>query len=387
MRSVGIRLLTATLLVMLLVGGYSVTVSAAASDPGIHIIRHINSEQGTTEAAITVKGLPEDTTGLQFDLIINSDIKELSMTWNPKLAVEYANYQDKNISGNKIQRTYYIVAKSMPLESNNLYIGKAVYNNVDVTFETSGEMKLIGDNLQETNINKAALKIEDSDNNGGQDSNSPSGDNVKPPVTDEDQQEPGNSDGDSTEVSFSDIDGHWAASYIQYVASKGIMNGTGKGKFEPNIKMTRAMFVQTLFNAEKALYETNPTGIANSFKDVVPGSWYEEAVNWAVEQGITSGLGNQKFGPQQEITREQMAVMMYQYCKLKGMNLPETEQTEFKDQDQISVWAKEAVAAINKAGIMNGMNGNKFEPKTDAKRSEVAAVIERFAKILLSEEA
>lgn len=383
MRTVGIKLLTATLLIILLVGGYnSATVLAAASDPGIHIVRHISNEKGTTKAAITVERMPEDARGLQFDLITSSNMKELSMTWNPKLAVEYAYYQDKTIADNKVQRTYYIVTKSMPLESNSLYIGEVVYNSIDVTFETSGEIKLLGDNLQETNINQAALKIEtkyeNSDNNGGSnDSNGGSDDDGKEP--DDNEEKP-------DKPAFSDIDGHWASSYIEYVASKGLMNGTGNGKFEPNTTMTRAMFVQTMFNAEKVLFETSPQGKTNSFKDVAAGSWYEEAVNWAVEQGITTGLGNKIFGPQQEITREQMTVMMYRYCMLKGINLPEADQTAFKDQDKISSWAKEAVAAINKAGIMNGMNGNRFEPQAQAKRSEVAAVIERLAKIILPEE-
>lgn len=415
MRRIGVKLLTAMLLVTMLVSGYnSAAVSAAASDLGIHVMRHISQETGTTKAAITIQGVPQDAKGLQFDLITSSDIDETSMTWNPKLLAEYAHYQDKTIAGNKIQRTYYIVAKSMPLESNSLYIGGAVYNNTDVKFETSGEVKWLGDKLQVTSLQQAALKIEtkyddsdDSDNNGGSDNNNGSSgegsdnDQGTPPPTD-DKDEPSTEDGDNQEpkpddnegettpdkpVSFLDIDGHWAASSIRYVASKGIMNDTGKDKFEPNVTMTRAMFVQTLFNAEKIWFETNPQGKANAFKDVVEGSWYEEAVNWAVEQGITSGLGNQTFGPHQEISREQMAVMMYKYCQLKGIDLPKMDQVAFKDQDKISSWAKEAVAAIHGAGIMNGLNGNRFEPQAHAKRAEVAAVVERLARYVLSKEA
>ena len=82
-----------------------------------------------------------------------------------------------------------------------------------------------------------------------------------------------------------------------------------------------------------------------------------------------------------------MAVMMYKYCQLKGIDLPKMDQVAFKDQDKISSWAKEAVAAIHGAGIMNGLNGNRFEPQAHAKRAEVAAVVERLARYVLSKEA
>lgn len=430
MKSVGMKLLTTMLLLAMLVSGFTgEAVSAAASDISIHVVRHIDHKAGTTRAAITVEGIPQGAKGLQFDLMMGSDVDEVSMTWNTQLLSEYTHYQDKAIGSDKVQRTYYVVAKAMPLESNSLYIGEAIYNNIDVKFETSGEVISLGDKLQQTQY-QASLKMEsyhvneednggnNNDSNGGgsgDDSSTPpdvdpdkpsadGGDTEepnKPSTDDEDKQEPKpGDDGDQEDsesssdneeatnpnkpVSFDDISGHWAASSIQYVASKGIMNGTSKGKFEPNVTMTRAMFVQTLFNAEKVLYETDPQGGVNVFKDVAAGSWYEKAVSWAVEQGITSGLGNQTFGPQQEISREQMAVMMYQYCKLKGIDLPMAGEAEFKDQDQVNSWAEEAVAAIHGAGIMNGVNGNAFEPQAKAKRAEVAAVMERLASRMLS---
>ena len=112
---------------------------------------------------------------------------------------------------------------------------------------------------------------------------------------------------------FADVQsaGHWAADAVEFVTAREIFNGTGAGKFEPNAGMTRGMLAVALHNLEN-----NPQGYySNSFGDVASDAWYAEAVQWAASQGIVSGFGDGKFAPGEMITREQLAVMLYRYAK------------------------------------------------------------------------
>jgi hypothetical protein len=172
---------------------------------------------------------------------------------------------------------------------------------------------------------------------------------------------------------------HWAAQDIAFVAARKLFEGTKDHTFSPEASMTRAMFVQVLANLEGIDRSSTTPPL---FSDVPAGHWYSEAVNWAARNGIINGTGQDKFSPDDLITREQMAIMLYNYVLSKGYKLDAAAQASFLDNDNVSPWAKEATDAIVEAGIISGKPGGYLEPKADASRAEVAVVFARLIRLL-----
>ena len=180
---------------------------------------------------------------------------------------------------------------------------------------------------------------------------------------------------------FTDITGHWAADNILFVASRGLLSGTSDTTFSPNTGMTRGMFVTALGRLAGINPDSYKTG---KFTDVKADAYYAPYVNWAAQTGIVEGVTAITFAPDTNINREQMAVIMANYAKKLGCDLPKTLQAvTFADNAQISSWAKDAVKVMQQAGILAGKNGNKFDPKGTATRAEVATVLRRFVEIVI----
>ena len=180
---------------------------------------------------------------------------------------------------------------------------------------------------------------------------------------------------------FTDITGHWAADNILFAASRGLLSGTSDTTFSPDTGMTRGMFVTALGRLAGINPDSYKTG---KFTDVKADAYYAPYVNWAAQTGIVEGVTAITFAPDTNINREQMAVIMANYAKKLGCDLPKTLQAvTFADNEQISSWAKDAVKAMQQAGILAGKNENKFDPKGTATRAEVATVLRRFAEIVI----
>lgn len=175
---------------------------------------------------------------------------------------------------------------------------------------------------------------------------------------------------------FADVkESDWFYNDVMYVYSKGIMSGTGEKTFEPNTTTNRAMFVAVAWRLENMPVPENEA----SFTDVEKGTWYTDAVAWAYENGIASGFGDGTFGPNESITREQLAVFLYKYAQYKGYDLTITGNIDsFIDKDSVSPWAKDAVLWAVQNGFIAGKDGNKLDPKGFATRAEFAAIIHRF---------
>ena len=180
---------------------------------------------------------------------------------------------------------------------------------------------------------------------------------------------------------FTDITGHWAADNILFAASRGLLSGTSDTTFSPDTGMTRGMFVTTLGRLAGINPDSYQTG---KFTDVKADAYYAPYVNWAAQNGIMEGVTATTFAPDTNINREQMAVIMANYAKKLGYDLPKTLQAvTFADNAQISSWAKDAVKAMQQAGILAGKVNNCFDPKGTATRAEVATVLRRFVKIVI----
>lgn len=174
---------------------------------------------------------------------------------------------------------------------------------------------------------------------------------------------------------------HWAAEYITFTAARNLFQGIGNDLFSPDTPMTRAMFATVL-----SRLDGNDLSVytASSFTDVKSGEWYTEAIEWAADKGIINGYGDGLFGPQDEITREQMAVMLARYIEYKKSMLPEGEMISFKDQADISSWAADSVKMMQSAGIIVGRPGGIYDPKGTATRAEVATIFARFIDIYIN---
>ena len=180
---------------------------------------------------------------------------------------------------------------------------------------------------------------------------------------------------------FTDIHNHWAADNILFAASRGLLSGTSDTTFSPNTGMSRGMFVTALGRLAGINPDSYKTG---KFTDVKADAYYAPYVNWAAQNGIVEGVTATTFAPDSNINREQMAVIMANYAKKLGYDLPKTLQAvTFADNAQISSWAKNAVRTMQQAGILSGKNGNKFDPKGTATRAEVATILRRFVEIVI----
>ena len=180
---------------------------------------------------------------------------------------------------------------------------------------------------------------------------------------------------------FTDTTNHWAKDDIDFVAARGLLSGTGNNRFSPDTGMTRGMFVTALGR----LAGIDPVGYKTSkFTDVKADVYYAPYVNWAAEKGIVSGTTATTFAPDTNISREQMAVIMQNYAKALGYTVPKTrEAVTFADNGSIGSWAKDAVKAMQMAGILNGKDGNRFDPQGTATRAEVAAVLHRYVELVI----
>ena len=172
---------------------------------------------------------------------------------------------------------------------------------------------------------------------------------------------------------FQDLDSvEWARTAINGLAMRGMISGRDQYTFDPNANITRAEYCQILMGAINAL---NAKG-ESTFADVPSTAWYYNAVSVASQLGIVSGYGDGNFGPNDLITRQDMALMTYKTAKIMNKSLePVNAEITFEDSHEISDYAFEAVMTLQKAGIINGMTDTTFEPHSNATRAQSAKVI------------
>ena len=174
---------------------------------------------------------------------------------------------------------------------------------------------------------------------------------------------------------FTDVPaGHWASEAIEYVTGQGYFNGTSATTFGPSVPMSRAMLATVLWRMEG---QPAPTG-ANAFTDVAAGQWYTDAVTWAAEQGIVTGTGNGLFDPNGNITREQLAVMLYRYA---GGTAAGADLSAYPDASSVSSWAVEAMGWAVSNGILSGNEAGQLSPGGAATRAEVAQMLLNYSRI------
>lgn len=171
---------------------------------------------------------------------------------------------------------------------------------------------------------------------------------------------------------FRDIAGHWAEQEIRSAAARGLFFGTAEGLFSPEEPMTRAMLATVLHRMAGC---PAAEGGAVPFTDVKPGAWYYDAVRWAYANGIVNGCGNLRFAPEEKLTREQMAAMLY---RMDGNAAVEERPLEFTDAAAVSDWAEQALRWAVERKILFGEEGNRLAPQAKATRAQGVVVLVRF---------
>ena len=175
-------------------------------------------------------------------------------------------------------------------------------------------------------------------------------------------------------TAFTDVNGHWAKSYIEWAAYHKYFNGETETTFVPNKAMDRAMMVTVLYNIENRPAAGNPT-----FSDVPQGKYYTAPVAWAASNGIVSGYEDNTFRPTAKITRQEMATILYNYAKYKKRDVSAAGNvTEFKDHNQIATYAGTSMSWAVGSGIIGGIGGGLLDPRGEATRAQGTVMLKKF---------
>ena len=172
------------------------------------------------------------------------------------------------------------------------------------------------------------------------------------------------------DTGYTDVDaGSWYAQAVEYVRDNGLMSGTSDTQFFPGGTMTRAMLAQTLYRAAGSPAVSGQ----DTFPDTQAGAWYGDAVLWATQTGVVSGYDDGRFGTNDPVSREQIALILWRYA-----GSPAAQSQNFADESAISPWASAAVDWARSAGLMSGQEGNRFAPQASATRAEVAVILRAY---------
>lgn len=175
---------------------------------------------------------------------------------------------------------------------------------------------------------------------------------------------------------YPDVEGHWAAQSIRYCVNAKLFSGVSTASFAPETNMSRAMFVTVLAR----LSGSDLSAYQNSFTDVEDDAWYAGASAWGAASNIVSGVGDGRFAPDNDITREQVATFLYRYAQTYGLtgNYDRSALSGYSDRGSVSSYAKEAMTWAVAKGYITGQTTSTLAPLSTARRSEVAAMLARF---------
>lgn len=178
--------------------------------------------------------------------------------------------------------------------------------------------------------------------------------------------------------SFTDVPADaWYATALAFVYDAGLMEGVSANRFAPDMPLTRGMLVSMLYRLNAPALKPS----APSFPDVAPDAWYAPGVTWAAEAGLVKGYDDGRFGPEDPITREQLATLLFRYAQHIGRNTAGRDSlTGFSDGDTVSAWAQDAMAWTVDSGVLTGLPGDVLAPAVTTTRAQAAAMLQRFCR-------
>ncbi len=273
---------------------------------------------------------------------------------------------------NKLKMLIATFALIMYMIAGNLYAAETIIENETPLLHLIEEKddEILDDN-QADNLTSNSTS---SDNAGG---SYGSGGYYRPSTKAEEKTETEKEQTEDSVKTFADVnEGDWFYDDVIFVFNNDIMTGTGENEFSPNTALNRAMMITILhrIDGDNSVYEKD------IFNDVEKNSWYESAVNWGYENKIVSGTGENTFAPMNNLTREQLCTMLYNYTIHIGIEPEYADISSYTDNEGVSAWAKKAVSWAVQEKIITGKGNNILAPKDSATRAEAAAVIQRYTE-------
>ena len=276
----------------------------------------------------------------------------------------------------KIIKHLFLILLILNSLCNTVYAELQTGNNFDISDSTDVIVPLPGNEKEDENQNNS-VDENNSNNNSNNNSSGGGGSSYRPPVkpTDNTEETKVPEKTESDIITFTDINKNdWFYNDVKFVFDKKLMTGTSEEKFSPDMTLNRAMMITILHRISK----DNSVAKTDIFNDVEKNSWYENAVNWGFENKIVTGTSATTFAPMDNLTREQLCVMLYNYTKRIGVETETTDISSYSDCNLVSDWAKDAISWAVKEKIITGKGNNLLASKDSATRAETAAVIRRY---------
>lgn len=336
-------------LIVALALAFSLTLPAAAAQAAPKLV--LSSTQESASQEVGLSGLPQNCQSLQITLTLSQNTP---CTFQPDRGLDLSRVHTA-LSQNGRTVTLYLTASSGLLTSDGTLTLGTLSGGTAFTVEKASGLKVLDDSLAET----LYPTVE-----GGSGSSSGS--------------DSGNSSGGGSHALFLDVaPGAWYYQAVEYVSREGLMAGVGASLFAPDLTTSRAMIVTILYRLEG----TPQVDQASPFTDVEDSAWYAKAVTWANAQGIVTGYGGGHFGPEDTITREQMAAILYKYAQYKGQDTSkQADLSVYTDQGQVSAYARNAVSWAVAQGLISGTAPGVLSPGGSTTRAQAAVILTAFSK-------
>ncbi|MBM6665676.1 S-layer homology domain-containing protein [Flavonifractor plautii] len=355
-------------------------ISGAAAAQGLRLV--VSSREAAATQTVGFSGLPADCQSLQATFALSNQEASYGFVADQDLAGRTGLYVTAKHSDASV--TVYVTAKSGVLsDDGSLTLGTISSSDGLSTFtvEQATGLKLIASDNTETtypSVDTGDSTGGGSGGSGGGSSSGGSGGGSNSGGSDNS----GNSGGDKEDAGlpFTDVaSGSWYYDSVAYVYEQGLMGGTGEGRFSPDLTTSRAMIVTILYRLEGSPAVSGGA----SFADVTAGQWYSDGVAWASANGIVTGYSNGSFGPDDTITREQMAAILYRHARYKGYDLSAQAALDgYADAAQVSAYAADAMKWAVGSGLITGTSGTTLSPAGSATRAQAAVILARFCQTL-----
>lgn len=351
--------------------------TAAAAGPQL-----VTAQTASTSQEVTMTGVSSNCQSLQVTLLLSED--GTTYTYEPDAGLNRNGiYTTSKQSGSQV--TLYITAKNGVLAAEGtLPLGTLIAAD-DTTFTITGFSGLLM-----TDSSSGGISAPESGgvaggstggSGGGNSSGSNGGNNSGSTDNGTDNGSEDGSNGSGTQpLPFADVaDGTWYTDAVRYVYQHGLMTGTSEDRFSPDVTTNRAMLVTILYRLEGSPAVSG--GV--SFPDVAAGQWYADAVAWASANGIVNGYDNGSFGPDDTITRDQMATIFYRYASYKSYDMSASAALGgYSDAAKVSPYAADAMGWAIGAGLITGTSDTTLSPAGSATRAQAAVILARFCQNL-----
>lgn len=366
-----LRKLSLFFLTLCLTAAALIPGAAAAGGPRLTV----SSQEPASSQSIGFTGLPADCHSIQATFTLSADAS-CDFAPDSVLAGQPGVYTAFKQTGRAV--TVYVTAKSGVLPTDGtLTLGVLSSPDTLFTVEQASNLKLLTSDGEETTYPSVDTGSNGSGSSGGSGGSNSSGGNSGGSSNSGDSSDSGGGNED-TGLPFTDVvSGSWYYGSVAYVYEQGLMGGTGQDRFSPDLTTSRAMIVTILYRLEGSPAVTGGA----SFADVAAGQWYSDGVAWASANGIVTGYSNGSFGPDDTITREQMAAILYRYACYKGYDLSaRTDLSGYTDASQVSAYATAPMTWAVGSGLITGTSGTTLSPAGSATRAQAAVILARFCQ-------